>query len=87
MSASSLNHPEGVRNDVDRCRLCGQSVTLDCDLVLAAILDAAALDGHPSSASGMTIEEIVSYVRQLELRWMADQRTIYRSQRYYRKAV
>ena len=87
MSTSSLNHPEGVRNDVDRCRLCGQSVTLDCDLVLAAILDAAALDGHPSSASGMTIEEIVSYVRQLELRWLADQRTIYRSQRYYRKAV
>ena len=86
MSASNGKHPKGVCKDVDRCRLCGHGPIPNCDLVLAAILDAAALDGHPSSASGMTIEEIVSYVRELELRWMADQRTIYRSQRYYRKA-
>lgn len=62
------------------CGNCGHALTIDRRLAMETALEMADLPG-PCSAGDMTFAELGVYVRNLELRWMEDQRQIRQLQR------
>ena len=62
------------------CAECGRNLEVDQGLAMETALSLMGDEG-PCSAKNMTFAQTALYIRTLELRWMENQRRIYRLER------